>query len=120
MCVSSVGLEDNGPGSIAEENAGPTVGPVHQTGHGLCPDHQGALRMAAGDKAVGNAQRIDKARTDGLDIKCDADGSSQLALNNRRRRRKGQVRRRRRHNDQIDIRCSLAGLFKGRPRGFNR
>jgi len=54
-------FQHHGAGAVAEQHAGAAVGPVHQPGHGLRADHQGAPGAAAGHEAVGHRERIDEA-----------------------------------------------------------
>jgi hypothetical protein len=110
----------HGPRAVAEQDAGGPVGPVHQPGHFLGPDHQGAFRQTTRHETVGDAERINEARADRLDVEGHAHARAQLALNDGGHRGKGHVRRRRRHDDQVDVRRRLAGVGQGLPGGLDR
>ena len=64
-----IGLHQHGPGPVAKQHAGIPVRPVEQPRHGLGAHHQRAFCAAAFNKLIHHAERIDKPRANGLDIK---------------------------------------------------
>ena len=50
-------LEDDGTGTVAEEDAGAPIRPVENAREGLRADHQGALVRAGCEELVGRGER---------------------------------------------------------------
>ena len=112
-------LQYKRPGAVTEQHAGAAVGPVHQLGKRLGPDHQHLFGLTRHDQRIGRGQGIDKPRTNRLQIKGKATGHAKTGLHHGRRRRKSQIGGRGRQHDHINIIGLDAGIQQrrlGRPR----
>ncbi len=104
------GLHDDSPRTIPKQHTGPAVFPIKDTRKSLRPDDKRGFGLTVTDIHIRRRQRIDKARTNRLNIKGEPfDPKAILHLGGCGR--ECVVRGRGRNNDQIDvIRCDT-GMF---------
>src|SRR5690606_14029011 len=83
-------------------------------------DHQHGLRIAGLDELVGDRERVEEARTGGVDVERAATGHAQAVLQQAGRGREDQVRRGGADDDQVELVGAAAGGFQRAYRRVER
>jgi hypothetical protein len=113
-------LEHDGARTVAEQHAGAAVVPVEDAREGLCADHQRTLVGAGANELVGDAEGVDEAAADRLQVEGRrAVGDAQLALQDRGGAGENVIRRRSGQHDQVDVVRLAAGRLE-RPLAGNQ
>ncbi len=111
-------LQHHCSGTVAEQDAGRSILPVDDARQGLGADHQRTLRGAAGNEAVGHAQRIDETAAGRLDAERRASRDAEAPLDQAAHVGEDEVRGGRADHDKIDLVGRHAGRFHGLARGL--
>ena len=110
----SGGLEEDGAGAVAEEDAGGAVGPIHDAGEFLGTDDEGATIGAGAHHVLGDLERVDEAGAGRGDVEAgDVAAQAELGLQEAGRGREGDVRRHRGDDEQVDVGRRQAGALQG-------
>ena len=70
--LAILGLEDDGAGPVAEQDAGGAVFPIEDPAERFRADDQRPLGVAAAEHRIGDAQRVEKSGANGVNIESDA------------------------------------------------
>src|SRR5262249_55512172 len=73
-------LEEDGPGAVAEEDAGRAVGPVADLREDLAADDKDVLRHAALNELLGDGERVDEAGAAGREVEGAGAGGADPVL----------------------------------------
>ncbi len=111
------GLEHDGAGAVAEEDASRAVVPIENARESLRTDHQGPSMRPRGEEFIGRRQREDESRTDRLQIEGDTTRHAESGLDLRRDGGKGVIGGRGRNNDEVDVIGGKTGVGERRLRG---
>ena len=96
-------LQNGRTRTVAKQNAGVTIGPVHDGGEFFGADHQHGVVRAGGDKLLADFQRVNESRAGGFDVERGRPIRADLLLDQAGGRRKRHVRRDGSHDDQLDL-----------------
>ena len=107
------GGEHDGPGPVAEQDAGGSVGVVQEAGQELRADDQRVPGHAGRDVGAGRRVGVHEARAGRCDVERGCPGVADRLLHQGRGRGHPVVRRQRRQDDQVDV-------VGNEPRGVDR
>ena len=96
-------LQQNAAGAVAKQDAGGTVGVVHDRTHRVCADDEHLFVCPALNKLRAYLQRIKKTRACRGQVESPRVGRTQLGLDKAGRRRKQHVRCDRSNDNAIDV-----------------
>ena len=102
-------LEHDSSGTVTEQHAGSSVGPVEQSRMSIGTDHQRSLDGTGSKELLGDAQRIDEAGAHCLHVECRTLPGTEPCLQTTSGRRIDAIRCRRAHHDEIQHRRLDAG-----------